>query len=490
MQIDYHSGRVSTLDSDCIIVGHLKDTPLIGAAAEIDRESGGAITALIESGDCGHKSGRIRHLYNLPGVRSPRVLVVGLGKKEEYGAAKFIKACGDAAAPISKSPAQRILNCLTEIPVDERAFEWHVTQSVAATNGACYLYSETKKPRNPVGIEQLLILDPDQDGTPEMLGQANAIADAIATARELGNLPPNICTPAFLAEHAQGIASRNANSEVTILEREQMEAAGMGALLGVAHGSCTAPKLIVLQHQGAEKDQRPHVLVGKGITFDSGGISLKPGLNMHEMKFDMCGAATVLATFEAVATMQLPINLVAIVPAVENMPDGKSCRPGDVLTSMSGKTIEILNTDAEGRLILCDALTYAHQFNAKSIVDVATLTGACVIALGKHASGLLTNDDSLSEALLDAGDVCGDRAWRLPLWDDYQEQIDSPVADVANSAGRPAGTITAACFLARFMENQRWAHLDVAGTAWHSGSKKGATGRPTHLLIQYLLGQV
>lgn len=272
-----------------------------------------------------------------------------------------------------------------------------------------------------------------------------------------------------------------------MLERADMEKLGMGSLLGVAQGSRQPPKLIVLQHKKGKKNQKPVVLVGKGITFDTGGISIKPASEMDEMKYDMCGAASVLGTFRAIAEMDLPLNVVGIIPTCENMPDGDAIRPGDVLTSMSGQTIEVLNTDAEGRLILCDALTYAERFDPEAVVDIATLTGACVIALGHHASGLFSNNDQLAAELKQAGENALDRAWHMPLWDDYQQQLDSNFADIANIGGRAAGSITAACFLSRFAKKFDWAHLDIAGTAWKSGKEKGSTGRPVPLLTNFLM---
>ena len=307
-------------------------------------------------------------------------------------------------------------------------------------------------------------------------------------ARELGNLPPNICNPAYLAEQARNFAAQFDKAECEVLDREQMQALGMGSLLAVSQGSANPPKFIVLKWNGApDAAAKPYVLVGKGITFDTGGINLKTQGGVEEMKFDMCGAATVIGAFAAAVGMQLPLNLITIVPAVENMPDGLSYRPSDVLTSMSGKTIEVGNTDAEGRLILCDALTYAQRFEPQALVDVATLTGACVIALGKFAAGLMSKHDDLAAELLEAGEQVFDRAWRLPLWDEYQTQLNSAFADVYNIGGRNAGAITAGCFLSRFAEGQRWAHLDIAGVGHDEGKLGMATGRPVGLLSQWLL---
>ncbi len=310
-------------------------------------------------------------------------------------------------------------------------------------------------------------------------------------ARELGNLPGNICTPTYLAEQAQELAKTH-KLKVEVLERSDMEVLGMGSLLSVARGSRQPPKFIVLQYSKGKSAQKPIVLIGKGITFDAGGISIKPAAEMDEMKFDMCGAASVLGTMKAVAELGLPINLVVIVPTCENLPDGDANKPGDVVTSMSGQTIEVLNTDAEGRLILCDAMTYAERFEPEVVVDVATLTGACVIALGHHASGLFSNDDSLARALLNAGEEAWDRAWHLPMWEDYQEQLKSNFADMANIGGRAGGSITAACFLSRYAKKYDWAHLDIAGTAWKSGQGKrgyGPSGAIAYALFVTAHGQ-
>lgn len=326
-------------------------------------------------------------------------------------------------------------------------------------------------------------------GLRDELKLAEAIAAGKDFAKGVGNLPGNVCTPSYLAQQAKKIAKAD-DIKATVLNEKQMADLGMHSLLSVSRGSRQPAKLIVLQYQGAkDKKEAPHVLVGKGLTFDAGGISIKPSANMDEMKYDMCGAASVMGTLIAVSELKLPINLVVIVPSSENLPDGDANKPGDIVTSMAGITIEILNTDAEGRLILCDALTYAKKFKPKTVIDVATLTGACIVALGAHASGLMGNDQDLMDDLLSAGQQSNDRAWQLPLWDDYQQQLRSNFADLANIGGPGAGTVTAACFLSRFTEDYRWAHLDIAGTAWKSGADKGATGRCVPLLTQYLYNQ-
>jgi leucyl aminopeptidase len=328
--------------------------------------------------------------------------------------------------------------------------------------------------------------DLDTTTAERAVAQGKAIAAGAKLAKDLGNLPGNVCTPTYLADEAVKLA-KEFGMKSTILEEKDMEELGMGALLSVSRGSRQPAKLIVVEYQGGNKGDAPYVLVGKGLTFDAGGISIKPSANMDEMKYDMCGGASVVGTLRALGELELPINVVGVIPSSENLPDGDANKPGDIVTSMSGQTIEILNTDAEGRLILCDALTYSERFEPAAVVDIATLTGACVVALGEHASGLLGNDDDLAKELLSAGEYAADRAWQLPLWDPYQKQLDSNFADMANIGGRAGGTITAACFLSRYTKAYKWAHLDIAGTAWKSGKAKGSTGRPVGLLTQYLI---
>ena len=474
----------------CLVIGMHEDGSLGAAATRVDAAAGGAIRRLHASGDASGKAGASTTLFGLPGVAAPRVLVVGLGDARKFGAAAYHRAVHDASRALRNLPVDAALSTLTTLEVAERDFAWKLRTAALAADHQSYRYTRTFKPKDgphkPV-LASMQFSGTDEAANARALAEAGAIADGVRFARELGNLPPNICNPAYIAEQARQIAAAHDGVTVEVLEREEMARLGMGSLLGVAQGSANPPKLIVLRWQGGDAAARPHALVGKGITFDSGGISLKPGAGMEEMKFDMCGAAGVLGAFLAAVQLKLPLNLVCIVPAVENMPDGHSYRPGDILTSMSGLTIEVLNTDAEGRLILCDALTYAQQFDPEVIIDAATLTGACVVALGKHASGLMTGDEELAAQLLAAGERTHDRAWRLPLWDDYQGQLDSGFADVANIGGKYAGAITAGCFLARFTSGRRWAHLDVAGTAWDEGRKGLATGRPVPLLAQYLI---
>lgn len=469
---------------DCVVVGAFSDKSLSPAAQALDAASGGRLAALVERGDVGGKTGNTTVLHDLPGVTAPRVLVVGLGDAAKFGVPQYIKAVGDAARALRSGITRSALFTLSGLEVKGRDAAWNIRQAVIAANHACYRYTATlgkKKPDAP-GLETLAISGSDETA----LLQGQAIAAGVEYARELGNLPPNLCTPAYLAETSVKFASEHEGASAEILDEQQMEALGMGSLLAVARGSANRPKLVVLKWNNGG-DARPYVLVGKGITFDTGGVNLKTQGGIEEMKYDMCGGANVIGTFVATVKAKLPLNLVVVVPAVENAIDGNAYRPSDVITSMSGKTIEVGNTDAEGRLILCDALTYAQRFEPAALVDVATLTGACMVALGHQTAGLMSKHDDLAGELLAAGEQVFDRAWRLPLWDEYQPMLDSSFADVYNIGGRWAGAITAGCFLSRFAEGQRWAHLDIAGVASDEGKRGMATGRPVGLLTQWLL---
>ncbi|HYM85796.1 MAG TPA: leucyl aminopeptidase [Pseudoxanthomonas sp.] len=479
----------ATAGFDCIVVGAYADKTLTPAGRALDSASGGQLNTLVQRGDVGGKTGKTTMLHDLPGVTAPRVLVIGLGDAAKYGVPQYLKAIGDATRALKVGPSANVLFTLSEVEVKDRDAAWNIRQAVIASDHASYRYTATlgKKKNDDAGLATLSVSGSDETA----LSQGEAIAAGVAFARELGNLPPNICTPAYLAEQAQKFAAENEGAESEILDETQMEALGMGSLLAAARGSVNRPHLIVLKWEGATKagvaDAKPFVMVGKGITFDTGGVNLKTQGGIEEMKYDMCGAANVIGTFVAAVKMKLPLNVIVVVPAVENAIDGNAYRPSDVITSMSGKTIEVGNTDAEGRLILCDALTYAQRFEPQALLDVATLTGACIVALGRYASGLMSKHDDLANELIAAGENVFDRAWRLPLWDEYQTQLDSTLADVYNIGGRWAGAVTAGCFLARFTENQRWAHLDIAGVANDEGKRGMATGRPVGLLTQWLL---
>ena len=493
MRFSAQSGSPEQQHTGCIVVGVFEDQSLAPAAEALDRSAGGALAAVVGAGDIKGKPGQILTLHRPAGLEAERVMLVGCGKKDELSEASYRKAIQAAAAALRGGAAKDAVFCLAELPVADRSFHWKVREAAQALGNALYTYDETKSEKSeqdrPV-LEEVRFLSADEAQTKsaeKAAREGHAISNGMALARELANLPGNVCTPTYLADQAKELGEQYKSLRVGVLEEKDMEELGMGALLSVSRGSRESAKLITIEYRGAGDNARPVVLVGKGLTFDAGGISLKPAAAMDEMKYDMCGGAGVIGTMRAVAELELPVNVVAVVPSSENLPDGAANKPGDIVKSMSGQTIEILNTDAEGRLILCDALTYSAKFDPETVIDVATLTGACVIALGKQASGLMGNDEALVSDLLAAGRDSGDRAWELPVWDEYQEQLKSNFADMANVGGREAGTITAACFLSRYTTDYRWAHLDIAGTAWISGKEKGATGRPVPLLMQYLI---
>ena len=475
----------------CLVLAAIAGANPGRAAQFADKASAGAVRRILSQGDLARKAGATLLLQKIPGLPAERVLLVSLGERADYGAAAFREAVRGAATGLKGLGAKDAVLPVADFAVGGRGLPWAVRNAVLGIRDVFYSFNQLKtqkKPASPALAAVTLAISgaPVTLQAQAALREATATADGIDLARTLGNLPPNLCTPSFLADEARKIA-KQFKLGVEVLERKDMERLGMGALLAVTAGSRQPPKLIVLRYAGAAKSKKPLVLVGKGITFDTGGISLKGGAEMDEMKFDMSGAGSVLGAIRALAGMRAPVNVIGVVPTCENMPDGAATRPGDIVTTMSGQTVEILNTDAEGRLILCDALTYAERFSPDAIVDVATLTGACVIALGHVASGLFANDQKLADEILAAGDDAWDRVWQMPLWEDYQEQLRSNFADMANIGGRPAGSVTAACYLARFTRKMRWAHLDVAGTAWRSGREKGSTGRPVPLLVRLAL---
>ncbi|MBK6975106.1 MAG: leucyl aminopeptidase [Sterolibacteriaceae bacterium] len=497
MEFSIKAGTPDKLRSGCIAVGVFDAKQLTPPAAALDKASSGYLSEILRRGDLEAKAGATLLLHNVPGTACERVLLVSLGKQAEFSDKKFRSAVGAAAKALATCGSKDAVVCLLDRLVAARDARWHGRQAAMLLADSSYRFEATKsrkqdehdRPRGPSKITLLVADKSDVSDVRSGADQGSAIASGMALAKELGNLPANICTPTYLAQQARALGKAH-KFKVEVLERAQMEKLGMGSLLSVAAGSAEPPKFIVMKYQGTtKKGARPVVLVGKGITFDTGGISIKPAAEMDEMKYDMCGAASVFGTLKAVATLGLPLDVIGIVPSTENMPGGRATKPGDIVTSMSGQTIEILNTDAEGRLILCDALTYAERFDPDCVIDIATLTGACIIALGAIPSGLLANDDDLAAELLARGQDSGDRAWQLPLWDDYQEMLKSNFADIPNIGSKGAGTITAACFLARFTKKYKWAHLDIAGTAWKSGSEKGATGRPVPLLTQFLLAR-
>ncbi|MEZ5529702.1 MAG: leucyl aminopeptidase [Porticoccaceae bacterium] len=458
----------------------------------IDEATGGLIGRLVKKGDIKQADNRFLLLSEPPGLAAERLLIYTTGK-DSLNEQSFLELAANLAGQLTKLPIKSACVSMAGVSVNNRDTAWQAQHLARRLGEAAYLFnpfnSAEKKPTTLKKVSLILPGRHGQESVKKSLVLGTAIGNGINRARELGDLPGNICTPSYLADQAKSLAGKHANMTCKVLTEKQMQDLGMGSLLSVTAGTEQPAKLIVLEYKGGKRGDKPVALVGKGVTFDSGGISLKPGAGMDEMKYDMCGAASVLGALAAAAESGLPLNVVGIIPTVENMPSGKATKPGDIVTSMSGQTIEILNTDAEGRLILCDALTYAGRFKPAVVIDIATLTGACVMALGSHASGLLSNDDELAGQLESAGNTSGDRVWRLPLWKEYDKQLKSNFADMANIGGREAGTITAACFLARFTKNYRWAHLDIAGTAWNSGANKGASGRPVSLLMQFLLEQ-
>ncbi len=495
MEFNIKSGNPEKQRTACVVVGVFESRQLSTPAKAIDAVSKKYLSNLIRRGDMNGAKGQYLLLHNVPGMVADRVLLIGCGKEREIDDRNYRIIMANSIRVLNKTGSLDGVNYLSELTIKGHDHYWNIRQAVQIAEHVLYQFNEfkTKKQKNKRPLRKITFTVPTRRELPQCeiaLQEGRAIANGIKLTRDIANRPSNVCTPTHLAQQATALAKGRRALTVKILEEADMKKLGMGSLLCVAQGSDRPAKLITLEYKGAKKSQRPVVLVGKGVTFDTGGISLKPASAMDEMKYDMCGAASVLGTLATVVELGLAINVVGIIPAVENMPSGKATNPGDIFTSMSGLTVEVLNTDAEGRLILCDAITYSEKFNPAVIIDIATLTGACVVALGKYATGLLSNHNPLARELLNAGDESFDRAWQLPLWDEYQQLLDSPFADMANIGGRDAGTITAACFLSRFAEKHYWAHLDIAGTAWLSGKNKGATGRPVALLVQYLLNQV
>lgn len=490
MEISVKTINLETVKTPCLVIGISDKRKLTDSANQIDSFSNSFISNLLRRGDITGAIGDSMMLHDVSGLKAERILLVGCGKTSELSHQKYQTIVTNASNTLSKANIKNAVISLSDLDCKTLSNSMQIRLATEAFQQNDYRFSELKNSAPSLNKISLHFADKRTAGMKKAKLAAqigNAIGKGRNVARNLGDLGGNICTPTYLAKQATNYSKTYSKLKTTILNQKEMEKLGMGSLLSVSKGSRTPPKFIVMQYSGGKKSDRPYVLVGKGVTFDSGGISIKPGAAMDEMKYDMCGAAGVMGTMVTVNELKLPINVVVIVPSVENMPDGAASKPGDVVKSMSGQTIEVLNTDAEGRLILCDALTYSEKFKPKAVIDVATLTGACVIALGAHPAGLLSNQQKLADQILTAGTECGDRAWQMPLWDDYQDQLKSNFADMANIGGREAGTITAACFLSRFTKKLNWAHLDIAGVAWFGGAIKGATGRPVPLLTQYLM---
>lgn len=490
MEFSINLAAPEKAQAECLVLT-VSGKKLPSGLAKLDAASNGWLSALLASGELGEKAGSVLTSH-LPGTQTPndnklqKLVLLQTGKEvDAAGARKLADVIAKTLVGGKLASAAVWLGGIKDVATD--ALTAAISQAIVFESYRFTAFKSEPEPASSLArVDYLIAKKADTEAAEAGLARGLAVGHGMNFTRELANLPPNACTPTYLAEEAVKLA-RHYGMKSTVLDTPELEALGMGSFLSVAKGSVQPPKLITLEYRGGSKTGKPVALVGKGITFDSGGISLKPGEGMDEMKYDMGGAAAVLGTFRAVAELGLPINLVGVIATCENMPAGNASKPGDIVKSMAGTTIEILNTDAEGRLILCDALTYTARFEPEVVIDLATLTGACIIALGHVASGLYANDDGLADALLAAAGNTGDKAWRLPLWDDYQEQLKSNFADVANIGGRPAGSVTAACFLARFTKNYTWAHLDIAGTAWKSGAAKGATGRPVPLLVEYLV---
>ncbi|MGP4844229.1 leucyl aminopeptidase [Marinobacter sp. 1Y8] len=488
MKYALNSKSLTEVKADCLIVSVPEKGDWPASTAAADAALDGQIKDLQKAGDISGKAGSSL-LLPLSGQPWKRLLLVGSGNGDTQSALAFRKMVTSALSKLTSSAAKKALVALTDNDVADRDESWKVSLIARLSEELLYSFTgfkSTKASDNPLS-SLTIAASANNAALKKALATGEAIGHGMNLTRDLGNTPPNVCNPSWLADQAKQLAKTHDVIKTEILDEKQMKKLGMNSLLSVSAGSDQPARLIVMEYRGGKAKDKPHVLVGKGITFDSGGISLKPGEGMDEMKYDMGGAASVFGTMRALAEIKPAINVVAIVAAAENMPGGGATRPGDIVTSMSGQTIEILNTDAEGRLVLCDALTYAGKYDPESVVDIATLTGAVIVALGKEASGLFSNNEELATQLQQSGQRTCDRVWQLPIWDEYQPLLDSNFADMQNIGGRMAGSITAACFLSRFTRDYRWAHLDIAGTAWLSGKEKGSTGRPVPLLVDYLL---
>ncbi len=493
MEFSVKSGSPEKQRTACIVVGVYEPRRLSGVAEQLDKVSEGFISNLLRRGDLEGKSGQMLLLHNVPNVLSERVLLVGCGKERELDERQYKQIIEKTIQTLNDTGSMEAVCFLSELNVKGRDTYWKVRQAIEAAQSSIYAFNHLKtrkdEPRRP--LRKLVFNVPSRRELPlgeKAVAHGMAVAKGMNLCRDVANMPPNICTPTYLAEQCSELAERYDSLSFSAVTEQEMEELGMNAYLAVGRGSANESVLSLLHYNGGG-DQAPIVLVGKGLTFDSGGLSIKPAANMDEMKYDMGGAASVLGVMQAIAELQLPINVIGALAGCENMPDGRSYRPGDILTTMSGQTVEVLNTDAEGRLVLCDTLTYVERFEPEAVIDIATLTGACVVALGNHASGLMSTHNPLASELLTAAEQSGDRIWRLPLWEEYQTALESPFADMNHLGGREAGAITAGCFLSRFTKKYNWAHLDIAGTAWQSGAKKGATGRPVPLLTQFMINR-
>lgn len=494
MEFSVKSGSPEKQRSACIVVGVFEPRRLTSVAEQLDEISEGYISNLLRKGDLEGKAGQMLLLHHVPNILSERVLLVGCGKERELDERQYKQIISKTIKTLNETGSMEAVCFLTELHVKGRDTYWKVRQAVETTQDTLYSFLQLKSKKGEARrpLRKIVFNVPTRRELPtgeRAVEHGLAVATGVKTAKDVANMPPNICNPAYFLEQANTLAEQFDSLTVESIGEAQMAELNMNSYLAVGRGSHNESIMTIMHHSGGETGQAPIVLVGKGLTFDSGGISIKPSDGMDEMKYDMGGAASVLGAMHTIVSLNLPLNVIGVLAGCENMPDANAYRPGDILTTMSGQTVEVLNTDAEGRLVLCDALTYVERYEPDTVVDVATLTGACVIALGKHASGVMSSHNPLAHELLNASEQSSDKAWRLPLWDEYQEQIESPFADMSNLGGRPAGTITAACFLSRFTKKYNWAHLDIAGTAWVSGKNKGSTGRPVPMLSQFLMNR-
>ncbi|OOE76360.1 leucyl aminopeptidase [Salinivibrio sp. PR6] len=496
MEFSVKSGSPEKQRSACIVVGVFEPRRLSPVAEQLDKISDGYISALLRRGDLEGKPGQVLLLHHVPNVLSERVLLVGCGKERELGERQYKEIIKKTISTLNETGSMEAVCFLTELHVKGRDTYWKVRQAVESTRDSLYTFNQFKsvKPEIRRPLRKMVFNVPTRRELnlgERAIAHGLAVASGVNACKDLGNMPPNVANPAYLASQARRLADDYETVTTRIIGEQEMEKLGMHSYLAVGRGSKNESMMSIMEYKNnPDPDAKPIVLVGKGLTFDSGGISIKPGANMDEMKYDMGGAASVFGVMRALAELNLPINVVGVLAGCENMPDGQAYRPGDILTTMSGQTVEVLNTDAEGRLVLCDALTYVERYEPECVIDVATLTGACIMALSHHISALIANQNPLAHDIINASEQAGDRAWRLPMTDEFQEQLDSPFADMANIGGKGGGTITAGCFLSRFAKKYNWAHLDIAGTAWKSGGKeKGSTGRPVPLLVQFLLNR-
>lgn len=480
-----YSANLTALNTaDAVLVAIFEDSELSETAKKFDTQ--GEITALLK---CGEISGKIGE-STLLRQGTQRILLVGAGKPGEITVRQFKQIVQKVFQVIKTTASKNMVNALTDVQIKDRDLYWNVRFAIETFEAERYVFDEFKSQKADQLKLENIVFPIDNAETQRAIQHANAVALGIKLARDVANCPPNICNPKYLAEQAKTLEKRTALVKTTVLGEKEMAELGMHAYLGVSQGSKNEAQLSIMEYRNhPNPDAKPIVLVGKGLTFDAGGISLKPAAEMDEMKYDMCGAASVYGVMNALAELQLPLNVIGVLAGCENLPDGNAYRPGDILTTMNGLTVEVLNTDAEGRLVLCDTLTYVERFEPECVIDIATLTGACVVALGQHNSGLVSTDDALANTLFQASQQTQDKAWRLPLSEEYQEQLKSPFADLANIGGRWGGAITAGAFLSNFTKKYPWAHLDIAGTAWLQGANKGATGRPVSLLTQFLINQ-